>query len=582
LTPNKELNRLREIDMNIRKDMQEALEAYEAQDYALAHSKVIGVIETFPEAAHAYQMLSLILRKTGNMKGAFEAIKRAVALKPDNAEFQNSFGTFYRLVGRNDLALEFFKKAVKIAPNYVIAVMNLGDLYLQNNNPLAALSVFDAAIPDNADHAGLRHGRALALKDSLQYEAALQQFSDLPPKPEYAMPMGQIFHETRRIPEAKMAFGQGLSHPPIAVQSFRNLVMIEHAYNGHEAAVSMIDEALQANPKALAIQATGAQLLHDIHETDRAVEILDRADKVFEPHPVTAQMRGNILIARGEADAAADLVDSFNDSKQIDAALMSVAARANLMRGEADHAWAFISHGRQLAPLNQYWIAMEASYMRQKGDEKYSRRYDYDKFVRVYDLDPPAEYGSQEAFIEALTTSLLAQHDSQHHPIGQSLRGGSQTSQNLIFVADHVIQDFFQALNTPLQDYMQHIGTAGDHILTVRNTGKHRFSGGWSVKLAGEGFHVNHIHPKGWISSSFYVALPASMGGEAKKQGWIKFGEPSFDAPDAKGKRQGPEHWVEPKAGRLVLFPSYMWHGTVPFTGNEMRLTLPFDAVPAS
>jgi len=64
------------------------------------------------------------------------------------------------------------------------------------------------------------------------------------------------------------------------------------------------------------------------------------------------------------------------------------------------------------------------------------------------------------------------------------------------------------------------------------------------------------------------------------KEGWIKFGEPPFSAPDAQGKTQGPEHWVEPKAGRLVLFPSYMWHGTVPFSGDDMRLTLPFDVVP--
>ena len=32
---------------------------------------------------------------------------------------------------------------------------------------------------------------------------------------------------------------------------------------------------------------------------------------------------------------------------------------------------------------------------------------------------------------------------------------------------------------------------------------------------------------------------------------------------------------------RLVLFPSYMWHGTVPFAGDEPRLTVAFDLVRA-
>jgi hypothetical protein len=31
----------------------------------------------------------------------------------------------------------------------------------------------------------------------------------------------------------------------------------------------------------------------------------------------------------------------------------------------------------------------------------------------------------------------------------------------------------------------------------------------------------------------------------------------------------------------LVLFPSYFWHGTIPFQSPQPRLTVAFDAVPA-
>ena len=31
----------------------------------------------------------------------------------------------------------------------------------------------------------------------------------------------------------------------------------------------------------------------------------------------------------------------------------------------------------------------------------------------------------------------------------------------------------------------------------------------------------------------------------------------------------------------LVLFPSYMWHGTIPFSGDQPRLTVALDIVPA-
>ena len=39
------------------------------------------------------------------------------------------------------------------------------------------------------------------------------------------------------------------------------------------------------------------------------------------------------------------------------------------------------------------------------------------------------------------------------------------------------------------------------------------------------------------------------------------------------------EHLVQPEPGLLVLFPSYMWHGTVPFSSAEQRLTCAFDIV---
>jgi hypothetical protein len=37
---------------------------------------------------------------------------------------------------------------------------------------------------------------------------------------------------------------------------------------------------------------------------------------------------------------------------------------------------------------------------------------------------------------------------------------------------------------------------------------------------------------------------------------------------------------VTPAVGKLVLFPSYFWHGTVRFTANRPRLTVAFDVVP--
>ena len=41
-----------------------------------------------------------------------------------------------------------------------------------------------------------------------------------------------------------------------------------------------------------------------------------------------------------------------------------------------------------------------------------------------------------------------------------------------------------------------------------------------------------------------------------------------------------PRRVVKPEAGTLVLFPSYMWHGTIPFHSQQPRLTVAFDLLP--
>ena len=68
-----------------------------------------------------------------------------------------------------------------------------------------------------------------------------------------------------------------------------------------------------------------------------------------------------------------------------------------------------------------------------------------------------------------------------------------------------------------------------------------------------------------------YIVLPGEAERGPAEAGWLSLGEATelgIDLP--------PIRTVEPKPGRLVLFPSTMWHGTRPFDAGE-RLTVAFD-----
>ena len=76
----------------------------------------------------------------------------------------------------------------------------------------------------------------------------------------------------------------------------------------------------------------------------------------------------------------------------------------------------------------------------------------------------------------------------------------------------------------------------------------------------------------GWFSSALYVALPPAEARGPEPAGWLTLGEPQAQL----GIEIDPIRLIEPKPGRLVLFPSTMWHGTRPFEAGE-RLTIAFD-----
>lgn len=100
--------------------------------------------------------------------------------------------------------------------------------------------------------------------------------------------------------------------------------------------------------------------------------------------------------------------------------------------------------------------------------------------------------------------------------------------------------------------------------------------GSWSVRLTSQGFHVNHVHPEGVLSSACYISLPPSLGAGDTRDGWLELGRP----PEQLSLGLEPLASIEPRPGRLALFPSYLFHGTRPFADGE-RLTVAFDVVAA-
>jgi hypothetical protein len=261
--------------------------------------------------------------------------------------------------------------------------------------------------------------------------------------------------------------------------------------------------------------------------------------------------------------AAADRHLAAAPSHVTPASRAKTEIEVDLALGRADQAVGRADALHAARPNDQHATALLATAWRLAGDPRYRPLYDYERLVGTYRIDVPDGWSSLDAYLGDLGAALDGIHGPLTHPVGQSLRHGSQTMRDLFDYSDKPIRALFAALDPPIRRHLAALGEPGQNFA---------IASAWSVRLNRGGFHVNHVHPEGWISSAFYVRVPGDLQGT---EGLLKFGEPGPPTVP----HLAPEHLVKPEPGLLVLFPSYMWHGTVPFDSAEKRLSCAFDIV---
>ena len=367
--------------------------------------------------------------------------------------------------------------------------------------------------------------------------------------------LGRILGKQDRFGEAEAAWRMAVRRDPSSPQAQRELAELVWMLTGD---LAKARAELDVAPQTHEIVAITVRLLQAAGAEEDAYALAATRAK--------SDPTLNILAAR-----AALRIDAEAADRHLAAAPPGVTplARAkaeievDLALGRAEQAIRRAELLRAARPSDQHAAALLATALRLAGDARYHRLYDYDKLVKSYRIEPPQGWSSLDGYLGDLARALDQIHGPLTHPVDQSLRHGSQTTRNLSDYPGRAICALFDAIESPLARHIAAIGAAGQN---------HAVASAWSVRLNSGGFHVNHVHPEGWISSAFYVRTPKNLPG---LEGALKFGQPG--PPTSPALRE--DFLVRPEPGMLVLFPSYMWHGTVPFSATETRLTCAFDIV---
>jgi len=581
-------------------------------DLRHAHERLQAIAAEHSDCVEALRLLGGLRLGFGDAAGAEALLRRALALDPDWAPTLATLGELLLNGGRPDEAEPLLRRAATKLPQAALLLARHCNDSQRPAEALALLAPLCAAGPVNAelaaqhvaalgalgrrdeavdfyrraaaaaDDPSATHALAIALAAAGQHaesaRAATRAITLGAPTAAAHFTHARSLVALREFARAETALRDGLRLEPRHVAAHDHLARLIWMRSGDLAeTTAALDAALQSCPGDTALLAAKAAILQGAGDARGAYACLAEPVAGAQAAPALLVRAGLSALAFDPAGARALAERALRLSPAATAA-RSLLAAAMLGTGDVRGALAQCDALLAGAPDDQYLIALQTTAWRLLGDARHDAYCDYARLVRPYRLPTPPGWPDLASFLAELKRSLERLHDPRGHPLlFQSLRHGTETTEDLARHADPVIQALFEAFDAPIRDYLAHIGH-GDDPLRRRNRGSYRYHGSWSVRLRNAGYHANHVHPRGWISSAFYVDLPDGMAAAATLDGCLAFGEPGI----ATAPPLHAQHLVRPEPGMLALFPSYVWHGTVPFCSQQARLTVAFDTVPGA
>jgi len=92
----------------------------------------------------------------------------------------------------------------------------------------------------------------------------------------------------------------------------------------------------------------------------------------------------------------------------------------------------------------------------------------------------------------------------------------------------------------------------------------------WTNLLKSGGHHSGHIHPHSVLSGTIYVEVPRGSGA-------IRFEDPRLPLMMAAPSRPDTFVSIDPRAGLLLMWESWLRHEVLPGTGRGERLSISFN-----
>jgi tetratricopeptide (TPR) repeat protein len=448
---------------------------------------------------------------------------------PDDVRIGQWLALLLRALDRRDEAVAILRRCVGFAPRDAGLAFALAQVSLEAGFP--ARKLFDQALRLAPGRGDIRIGSIAA---------------------RYAEGEGR---------QALADLASDLRASPLWLEGHRQYAQLAAMIGEPARAMESIEGSQVSHPREAGLHFLEIELLIAAEAYPAALAAIDRAARLIGELPALRAYRAAALDELGEPQARPAFAAL---GPSADAGHAAFLLRHLLRSGQIEQACGEIDRWLAQPGMNQLWPYAGLAW-RIAGDPRADWLDADGAYVKTYEIAPG------ELDFAALADYLRRLHAGSGRFLDQSVRSGTQTDGSLLARCDPVVTQLRVALLSRINSYRSSLPAPDpNHPLLRENRSRpSRFAGSWSVRFSGQGHHAAHHHLQGWVSSAFYVAVPDNLvGGE----GELVLG----GAPEGLNIQLEPLRRLAPRPGRLVIFPSTMWHATRPFTAGE-RMSVAFD-----
>lgn len=320
------------------------------------------------------------------------------------------------------------------------------------------------------------------------------------------------------------------------VDGFHGLGRALKAAGNTAAARDAFEQALRIAPHSASVLVSLARVLRALGDDDGALQAARRG---LDAGPLRSDLLEFLARVLPRAGRAEELLDAAEHALAVD----------------AGHTAAWYGRAVALAALDRHDDAARIM----------DRR-----LVRVADVQPPHPWTDLAAFCADLQQHIIANPTLQYEPHDKSTRHGLQTRE-LMAGQPAALVALLSAFRVEVEQYVAQCREWQIPCSVVTPPARVQMHA-WATVLDAAGHQETHIHRAGWVSGVYYV----TDGGAASGRGVLRVPTSPRGTDDS---RDWPCEDIEPRVGRLVLFPSYFPHRTVPTGTTQPRISVAFDVV---